>query len=73
VNRATQRTIRLLLLGVGGVITLYLFTENLRFVSAGIVLVLAGYALALIGLMKEMPRVVMSTGAAVPEPTADPQ
>jgi hypothetical protein len=40
-------------LGAGAVITVYLMTQSFRFASAGIVLVLGGYALELLGTLKE--------------------
>ena len=44
---------RLITLGVGSIILVFLLTENLRFVSIGILLGLAGYALQWIGTLKE--------------------
>ena len=41
---------------IGAVIALYLLTQNLRFVSVGLLLVIAGYALEFVGLWKEVPR-----------------
>jgi len=43
----------LVTLGIGSLILIYLLTENLRFVSVGILLGLAGYALQWIGTLKE--------------------
>jgi hypothetical protein len=40
-------------LGFGGIILIYLLTQNIRFVSVGILLALAGYALQLMGTLKE--------------------
>jgi hypothetical protein len=48
-----QHKARLIILGAGSIILIYLLTENLRFASIGILLGLAGYALQWIGLLKE--------------------
>jgi hypothetical protein len=48
----TCQKISVIALGVGAIILLYLFTRNFRFVSIGILLVLAGYALEFIGVLK---------------------
>jgi hypothetical protein len=50
-----QKKVMLACLGVGAVILVYLFTDNLRCVSIGILAGLAGYALELIGTMRERP------------------
>jgi predicted membrane channel-forming protein YqfA (hemolysin III family) len=49
----TLRTVRFLCLGVGGILLLYLLTQNLRFVAIGLVLALAGYILATIGVVRQ--------------------
>ena len=40
-------------LGIGGIILVYLLTQNIRFVSVGILLAMAGYALQFMGTLKE--------------------
>ena len=50
---ATSRTIRLLCLGVGGIIVLYLLTQNIRFVGIGLVIAVSGYALEIVGALRE--------------------
>jgi hypothetical protein len=50
-----QKKVTLGCLGVGAIILLYLFTNNLRYVSIGIVFGLAGYVLELIGTLQERP------------------
>lgn len=49
----TARTIRLLCLGVGSIIVLYLVTQNLRFISIGIILAVGGYVLEVAGVLRE--------------------
>ncbi len=48
----TCQKVSLIALGIGAIILLYLLTENIRFVSIGILLALAGYALEFIGVLK---------------------
>ncbi len=50
---ATLHKVRLVILGVGSLILIYLLTENVRFVSVGLLLGLAGYALQWLGTLKE--------------------
>lgn len=52
-DAATTRTVRLLSLGVGGVIVLYLLTQNLRFVGIGLVMAVGGYVLEAVGVLRE--------------------
>ncbi|MES2657251.1 MAG: hypothetical protein V4689_01470 [Verrucomicrobiota bacterium] len=52
-DTTTTRTIRLLCLGIGGIILLYLLTQNLRFVGIGLVMALCGYVLEGIGVFRE--------------------
>lgn len=49
----TARTIRLLCLGLGAFIVLYLLTQNIRFVGIGLIIALAGYALEIAGALRE--------------------
>jgi len=48
-----QKKVMLACLGAGAIILLYLFTNNFKFTSVGLVLGLAGYALELIGAVQE--------------------
>ena len=50
--QSRQKTV-LIALGVGGIILLYLLTQNLRFVGLGLLLGLIGYTLEFIGTLKE--------------------
>ena len=52
-DAATARTVRLLCLGVGGFIVLYLLSQNLRFTGIGLVMAAAGYALEAAGALRE--------------------
>lgn len=54
-NGPMQKKVMLACLGVGAVILVYLFTNYLRFISIGILAGLAGYALELIGTLRERP------------------
>lgn len=52
-DAATARTVRLLCLGVGGFIVLYLLSQNLRFTGIGLVMAVGGYALEAAGALRE--------------------
>jgi hypothetical protein len=49
----TTQKVSLIALGLGTIILLYLFTRSIRFTSVGLLLVLAGYALEILGVIKE--------------------
>ncbi len=49
----SQSTISLLALSIGGLVLLYLLTQNMRFASVGIVLTIVGYALLAMATFKE--------------------
>lgn len=50
-----QKKIILTALGIGTILLIYLLSDNFRYVSFGILLVLAGYVLELVGTLKERP------------------
>ena len=52
-DAATARTVRLLCLGVGGIIVLYLLTQNIRFVGIGLIIAVSGYAVEIAGALRE--------------------
>jgi hypothetical protein len=52
-DEATVRTIRMLCLGVGSLIVLYLLTKNIRFVGIGLVIAVSGYILEIVGVVRE--------------------
>jgi hypothetical protein len=52
-DAATARTVRLLCLGAGGIIVLHLLTSSFRFVSIGLIVAIAGYALEVTGSLRE--------------------
>ncbi len=52
---ALQKKIILAALGIGAILFIYLLSDTFRYVSFGIVLMLAGYVLELIGTLKERP------------------
>ncbi|HEV2691526.1 MAG TPA: hypothetical protein VG347_01380 [Verrucomicrobiae bacterium] len=53
-----QKKIILAALGVGAILLIYLLSDTIKYVSAGILLVLAGYALEVIGTLKERPAAI---------------
>ncbi len=52
-DTATARTVRLLCLGIGSFIVLYLLTENIRFTGLGLGMAVGGYALEVAGALLE--------------------
>jgi hypothetical protein len=50
---ATQRTVRLLALGAGTILVIYLATQSLRAVAFGLCITIAGYALEWVGLTRD--------------------
>jgi hypothetical protein len=52
-DTATARTVRLLCLSIGGLIVVYLVTQNLRFVGVGLMIAVGGYVLEIAGAMRE--------------------
>jgi hypothetical protein len=52
---ALQKKIILATLGIGAILLIYLLSDTFRYVSFGILLVLAGYVLELVGTLKERP------------------
>jgi len=54
-NSSMQKKIILAALGGGVILLLYLLSDSIKYVSFGILLVLAGYVLEVIGTLKERP------------------
>jgi hypothetical protein len=52
-DAATTRTVRLLCLGLGSFILLYVLTQNVRFVSIGLILAIGGYAVGITGWLRD--------------------
>ncbi len=52
-DATTARTVRLLCLALGSFILLYLLTQNVRFVSLGLILAAGGYAVEIAGVLRE--------------------
>ena len=52
---ALQKKIILAALGIGAIFFIYILSDNFRYISFGILLVLAGYVLELVGTLKERP------------------
>lgn len=55
IRPASRKAISLVALGAGAVILLYLLTGNLRHVSAGLLVVMAGYVLEFLGVVRDRP------------------
>lgn len=53
IDDRTARTIRLLCLGVGAFIVLYLLSQATRFIGIGLVIAIAGYGLEIAGALRE--------------------
>jgi hypothetical protein len=51
----TQKKVMLACLGAGAIILIYLFSNNLKYTSIGVLFSLAGYVLELIGTLQERP------------------
>jgi hypothetical protein len=51
----TQKKVILTALAVGAFLLVYLLSDSVRFVSVGVILALAGYALEIVGTLKEKP------------------
>jgi hypothetical protein len=52
-DESTMRTVRLLCLGVGSLIVLYLLTQNIRFIGIGLVIAVSGYIVEIVGVIRE--------------------
>jgi hypothetical protein len=52
-DEATLRMIRMLCLGLGSLIVLYLLTNNIRYVGIGLVIAVSGYIVEIIGVVRE--------------------
>ena len=52
---ATQKKVILTALGVGVFLLIYLLSNALRYANLGVLLALAGYALEVVGTLKERP------------------
>jgi hypothetical protein len=59
-DEATLRMVRILCLGLGSLIVLYLLTNNIRFVGIGLIIAVSGYILEIVGVVRESR--VMKTG-----------
>jgi hypothetical protein len=52
-DEATLRMIRMLCLGIGSLIVLYLLTNNIRYVGIGLVIAVSGYIVEIVGVVRE--------------------
>jgi hypothetical protein len=52
-DESALRTVRLLCLGVGSLIVLYLLTQNIRFIGIGLVVAVSGYIVEIVGVIRE--------------------
>lgn len=55
-DTATRRMISFISLGIGGIILLWLVTQNLRLLNIGLIVVLAGYAVEFLALLNPRDR-----------------
>ncbi len=55
-DSAAQRMISFIALGVGGIVLLWLVSQNLRFLNVGVILALAGYVTEFLGLLNPRPQ-----------------
>lgn len=65
-DAATRRMISFIALGIGGIVLLWLVSQNLRIINVGLILALAGYAVEFLGLLNPRPH-----GAATPAAAAE--
>lgn len=72
IDARTQRMVTWSLLGIGGFLLLYVLTQNLRMVSIGILIVIAGYALEAVGLAREYGHWTGRSQVTVTPGTPDP-
>jgi hypothetical protein len=52
-DEATLRMVRMLCLGLGSLIVLYLLTNNIRYVGIGLVIAVSGYIVEIVGVVRE--------------------
>lgn len=64
-DAATRRMISFIALGIGGIVLLWMVTQNLRLINIGVVLVIAGYAVEFLGLLNPRPRTAFEPGASL--------
>jgi hypothetical protein len=64
-DAASRRMISFIALGIGGIVLLWLVTQNLRLINIGVVLVIAGYAVEFLGLLNPRPRTAFEPGASL--------
>ena len=56
-DAATRRMISFIALGIGGIVLLWLMTQNIRYLNIGVIVVLAGYAIEFLGVLNPRSRV----------------
>lgn len=61
-DAATRRMISFISLGIGGIVLLWLVSQNLRLINVGLILALAGYAVEFLGLLNPRPRAAVEAG-----------
>ena len=52
-DEGALRMVRILCLGVGTLIVLYLLTQNIRFVGIGLIIAVSGYIVEIVGVIRE--------------------
>jgi hypothetical protein len=53
IDEATLRMIRMLCIGIGSLIVLYLLTNNIRYVGIGLIIAVSGYIVEIVGVVRE--------------------
>jgi hypothetical protein len=64
-DAATRRMISFMALGIGGIVLLWLVSQNLRLINIGVVLAIAGYAIEFLGLLNPRPRTAIDSGSTL--------
>ena len=64
---ATRRMISFISLGIGGIVLLWLVSQNLRLINVGVILAVVGYAVEFLGLLNPRPRTAVESGATLTE------
>jgi hypothetical protein len=64
-DEATRRMISFMALGIGGIVLLWLVSQNLRLINIGVILAIAGYAIEFLGLLNPRPRTAIDSGATL--------
>ena len=58
------RTVRLLCLGIGALLVVYLLTDNVRYASIGLIIAVGGYVLEIVGMLRDRRGIALYNGPA---------